>query len=126
HTYVHLDLGLAAADAPEAALLQHAEELGLRIGVHLRDLVEEKRAAIGELEAAEPALGGARERAALVPEQFALDQRFWNGRAVDRHERAVATIGQVVDRARDELFARAALTVDEERCCAGGGQLDPA
>src|SRR6059036_1057136 len=46
HAHVHLDLGLAAADAPEAALLEHAQQLGLGVGVHLRDLVEEQGAAV--------------------------------------------------------------------------------
>ena len=47
---------LAAADALEAPLLEHAQELGLELGLELADLVEEERAAVGELEAAAAAL----------------------------------------------------------------------
>ena len=41
----------AAADALELALLQHAQQLRLRLERQLADLVEEQRAAVGELEA---------------------------------------------------------------------------
>ena len=45
-------IGCAAADGGELALLQHAQQPGLRLGRHVADLVEEQRAAGGLLEAA--------------------------------------------------------------------------
>src|SRR5437879_805966 len=57
---------LGAADAEEGAVLEHAQQLHLRRRGHLPHLVEEDRAAVGQLEAAQPALGGAREGALLV------------------------------------------------------------
>ena len=49
----HVDVQrLGAADAVEAPFLDHAQQLGLRGERHLADLVEEQRAAVGELEAA--------------------------------------------------------------------------
>src|SRR6185436_9666904 len=63
--------GAAAADALESALLEDAQELGLELGLELADLVEEERAAVGELEPAALALAGAGERALLVAEQLA-------------------------------------------------------
>jgi hypothetical protein len=42
--------GVLAADAQELALLEHAQELGLRRDRHLADLVEEDGAAVRELE----------------------------------------------------------------------------
>ena len=84
----HVDrLLVAAAEAAERALLQHAQQLDLRRRRHLGDLVEEQRAAVGELEAALPPLGGAGERALLVAEDLALEQRLGNRRAVDGDER---------------------------------------
>ena len=89
----HVDVLLgAAAEAPERALLQHAQQLDLRRRHHLGDLVEEQRAAVRELEAAQPPLDGAGERALLVAEELALEQRFRDGRAVDRDERLVDAI----------------------------------
>ena len=49
----HVDLdGLGRADAPDLALLQHAQELHLHLGADLADLVEEQRAAVRLLEEA--------------------------------------------------------------------------
>ena len=45
-----------AAEALELVLLQHAQELGLRARAHVADLVEEQRAAVGLLEAADALL----------------------------------------------------------------------
>ena len=49
--HVHLDRPVAA-DALELALLEHPQELRLQVQRQLADLVEEERAAVGELEAA--------------------------------------------------------------------------
>ena len=68
------------------AFLQHAQHLGLRLGAHVADFVEEDRAAVGHLELADLLLGRAGERAALVAEELRLDQLFGNRRAVDLHE----------------------------------------
>ena len=71
----HVDLDrLVAAHALELALLQHAQELDLHLQRQVADLVEEQRAAVGELEAALPPRHGAGERALLVAEQLALEE----------------------------------------------------
>ena len=49
----HADVGLDGAvrtDRPDLALLQDAQQLHLERRAHLADLVEEDRAAVGELE----------------------------------------------------------------------------
>ena len=51
HAHVDLDR-LGAADALELALLQHAQQLDLHVERQVADLVEEQRAAVGQLEAA--------------------------------------------------------------------------
>ena len=50
HAHVN-GLFLPSAEAPERPLLQHAQQLDLRRGHHLGDLVEEQRAAMRQLEA---------------------------------------------------------------------------
>ena len=60
-----------AAEPVDLALLQRAQQLGLQPDVHLADLVEQQRAAIGRLELADAARDGAGERALLVAEQLA-------------------------------------------------------
>ena len=61
--------------AIDLALLQDAQQLGLQRRRQLADLVEEQRAAVGLLERPTLPLGGAGERAALVAEELALEQR---------------------------------------------------
>ncbi len=102
-------------DALELALLQRAQELHLHLDRDLADLVEEERAAVGELEAPRLARHGAGERAALVAEELALDELLRDGRAVDLDERLVLAARVLVQRAGDELLARAALAGDEHR-----------
>src|SRR5690606_2784108 len=73
--YPHVDAPrLMAADALERALLQHSEQLDLHVGAHVPDLVEEQRAAVGELEAADSTRDRPRERALLVTEELALEK----------------------------------------------------
>ena len=87
---------------------------------HVADLVEEERAAVA------PAsnrpllrLGRAGERALLVAEQLALEQVLGDGGAVDRDERAGRARGLgVMDGARHQLLARAALAGDEHAALA--------
>ena len=62
------------SEALDFALLQHAQDLGLRLRAHVADFVEEDRAAVGLLELADLLLGRAGERALLVAEQLRLDQ----------------------------------------------------
>ena len=50
----------AAADRGVFALLQHAQQPGLRLERHVADLVEKQRAALGLLEAADAARGARR------------------------------------------------------------------
>jgi hypothetical protein len=77
----HVDLHrLAAADAFELALLQHAQQLGLEGRRDVADLVEEQRAAVRHLEAALAVAHGAGEGALLVAEEFALQQRSRSAR----------------------------------------------
>ena len=74
----------------ELALLQHPQELHLRAERNLADLVEEDGSPVGQLEAPLLAPDRAGERAALVAEQLALEQRLSEGRTVHPDEGFVA------------------------------------
>src|SRR5262249_37234651 len=56
---------------------------------------------------------GARETALDVSEQFRFEQRFRKSRAIDGNERPRTSCGLLVDEARDDIFADAALAGDE-------------
>ena len=78
----HADVGVnrsAAADANDRLFFEHAQQLGLAGEAHVADLVEEQRAAGGQLELAGPRFVGVGEGALLVAEELAFEQRF--GRA---------------------------------------------
>ena len=60
------------------------------------------------------------ERAFFVSEEFALEERLRDGRAVDRDEIALAS-AEFVERAGDQLLAGSAFALDEH---AGPGRRD--
>ncbi len=71
-------------------------------------------AAVGRLEQARTVVDGARERAARMPEQFALEEGFGDRAAVDGDERASRAGGFVVHQLRDEFLARPAFARDQD------------
>src|SRR5262245_25295508 len=79
--------GFAATHALTRALFQDSQYFGLGGRLHIAHFIQEQSAAVALLELADAPLFGARERASFVPEQFALEQRFRNRRAIDSQER---------------------------------------
>ena len=105
---------LVAADPLERLLLQQPQDLGLERQRHVADLVEEERAAVALLELADPPPLGAGEGTLLVAEQLALQQGLGDGGAVDGQERRLGPGAVLVDGARDQLLAGAALAGDQD------------
>ena len=64
-----------SSETTEFPFLKEAQEPRLRFEREIGDLVEEERRAVGELEDADPGTIGPRERAALVAEELALEER---------------------------------------------------
>ena len=60
-------------DPLELTGLEHTQQLRLEVERHVGDFVQEQRAAVGELEAADAVALGVGERALDVPEQLALE-----------------------------------------------------
>ena len=89
------------ADPLELLLLQHAQQLDLGVERQLAHLVQEQGALVGQLEAPDPALQRAGERALLVAEQLALDHALRDRAAVDLDERPVAARAPLVQRPGD-------------------------
>src|SRR5262249_47671675 len=69
---------------------------------------------IRELETSLPAIRRAGESAFLVTEDLALEQRFGNGRAIDRNKRHLPARAQLVDRLRNQFLAGARLAPDQD------------
>src|SRR6185295_11296167 len=96
-------------------VLQYPQQLHLQGDRQLADFVEKERPAIGFFEESPAITVGVGESSLLVPEQLALQQILGDGAAVDRDERRATPRASAMERARDELLARAALARDEDR-----------
>ena len=107
--------GFAGAERLDLALLQHAQQLGLQAEIHLRDLVEQQRAAVRLHELTDAARLRAREGALLVTEQQRLEHLVGDRGAIDGDERARAALRVRVNEARKHFLAGAALAVQEHR-----------
>ena len=72
--------GLVAADPDEGAILQDLEELGLNCKIEAADLIEEERAVVGLLDAAELGGHGPGKCALFVAEELGFKQGVRDGR----------------------------------------------
>jgi hypothetical protein len=90
----------------------------LQVQGDLAYFVEEDRAAVGKLEAADTIAMRAREGTFDVAEKFALEQLVRNRSAVHFHQRPLATRAARMDDVRDELLADAGFALDQHtrRC----------
>src|SRR5207237_10873007 len=113
-----------AADSLNFLGFDRPQQFSLRIGTEVTHLVEEQRPVMRQLEATDACLGGAGERSTLVPEHLALDQVARDGRAVDANERLSPSRTGVVDRAGDQLFARARFSSDKHSSLNGRHERD--
>ena len=113
-----------AADGGNHALLQNAEKLGLHCEVHVADLVEKQRAAVGLAEAAGPVMRRPGERAAHMAKQLALQQRRRHRGTVDGNQPSCAARAVGVDAARHDFLAGAGFAGDQNGGVRGGADAD--
>ena len=106
-------------------VLDGAKELGLGGERHVTDLVEEKGASTGELEEAGFVSVGSGEGAADVSEEFAFEESFDNGAAVEDDELA-ADPAAAMESGGDEVFACAGRAFEKNGTVVGGDALDHA
>src|SRR5205085_3923042 len=102
-------------DAPEAARLEHVEQLRLELRRQLPDLVEEQRAAIRDLDQAALRLPRVGKGAALVAEELSFQQMRREGGAIDLDKARLRLSARVMERSRNEVLARPALAEQEHR-----------
>ncbi len=104
-----------AAEALEPPLLKDAQDLGLQIELQLADLVEKESPPFRELEPAAVLRVRPGERAPLVTEKLALEERVAQRRAVHRDERLARSGARDVHRAGGDLLARPRFAEQEHR-----------
>ena len=115
---------LATTDLEIAPTLEEAEQRHLHLDRHLRDLVQEQRAAVCAFEKAGLRADRAGEAALLVTEELRFDEQFRDCAAIDRNERPRGAAAALVHRFGNELFARAALSDQEDGRVRGSDALD--
>src|SRR6202034_3399296 len=79
---------LQGAQRAQFLLLNHAQQLDLKLERELSDFVQKGGAAIGELDQTAFVVDSAREGSPHVTEQFALHHRAYERSAIDGHEMA--------------------------------------
>src|SRR5882672_6114543 len=104
---------LGSAETAETPVFDNAQELCLELEWELDNLVEKDGARSGDLEQSTLQRSRIGERARLVAEQLALEERLWNCRAIDRHEGLRRSRAGSMDAARKKLLSRPRLT-DEQ------------
>ena len=95
--------------------VEHAKKLGLHARIQFADLVQKQRPAGRCFKQALLDSVGSAEGALFVAEQLAFNQVFRESGAVHVYERPVFSRRIVVDGARHQLFAHAALSLDQNR-----------
>ena len=118
-THIHLNF-VHAAKVHEFSVLEHAENLALRVQAHGANLVQEKRPAISDFKQAFLGRNSAGECAFYVPEERGFKQVGRHGACINWNEGAVAARRMQVNSFGDELFAGPALTLQQHRGTAGG------
>src|SRR6185503_1868548 len=106
---------------PNLSRLERAQQLWLQQTRQMMYLVQEERTRSRELKQPLLARRRAGERAALVTEQFRLEQCVGYRGAVDRHERLTRRDTGVVNPAREQLFAGSSLANEQHRRSPGTG-----
>jgi hypothetical protein len=121
----HIDGDRAGSShAHDLVRLEDAEELRLDRGRNVVDIVEEDRAATGELEQSRLGVESARIGAALVPEDFALEQFVGNRGERDGDEWTAATGATAVHIVGEEFLADARLSDQQDRAVRSGDRPD--
>ncbi len=118
HADVDVD-GLVIAEAADVAGFEDSKQLGLHREGELADFVQEDGPAVGYFELPGGGGLGAGDGAAAVSEEFAFDQVFGEGAAVDRDHRAVRAEAGLVQGAGDEFFAAAGFAADQDGAFGG-------
>ena len=115
---------LAAADADDRPVFEHAEQFDLHVETHVADFVEEERPALGRFKMADAAGMGAGKAALFMPEKFGFDQFAGDRAAVDRGESLAGADAFVVNGAGDEFLARTRRAAEHHRSVRAGDAAD--
>ena len=109
------------ADGREFPFIKDAQKLDLHGGRQFAQFIEKKRPFVRDGEKALLIPKRARERAAPVSEKLAFKQILRDRAAVDGKKFVVMPLAHIVNRAGNQLFARAGFAVNKDARVGGGG-----
>jgi hypothetical protein len=105
---------LEPTETPNLAVLEHAQELGLKLSRQLAELVQEERAVVRQLEKPGARVRCAGEGASFVSEELAFDQGRSDGPAIEDDVRVVGSRARAMNGVRHDVFAGSRFALDEE------------
>src|SRR5712675_3146788 len=106
--------GTGAAYGLELALLEHTEQLRLKLHWHVSDFIQKQCAAVRQCKSADMRIDRSGKGSALVPEKLAFEKTGRHRRAVHFDEIAAAPRTEFVNRARDNLLAGPGFAGDQD------------
>src|SRR6266478_1188209 len=106
--------GTRASYGLELALLEHTEQLGLKLQRQVSDFIEKQRATIRQCKPADVRSEGASESSPFMSEQLAFEKTCRHSRAVHLDHIPAAARAELVNRSRDDLLAGPGLAGDQD------------
>src|SRR5467141_1239162 len=106
----HVDVDQTAAAEPGVlVVLENVQQLGLQVGAHLRNFIEEDRALVGEFKFSRFRTNGAGESALFESKQFGFEQFAGERGAIELHARLGPTPARYLNYPGDSRRAYAGL-----------------
>src|SRR5581483_368412 len=118
-------LVLLRADAAELPVLQKLQQFGLKGEIKLGNFIEEQRAPVRQFDASRLRSVGAGERALLIAEYFTFQQGPWHDGSVHLHEWAGLPRRHTMHQAGNDVFAGAALALNQDRDVGASHPVQP-
>src|ERR1700720_4019027 len=106
--------GTSAAYGLELALLEHAEQLGLKLQWHVSNFIKKQCAAVRQRKPADMRINRSGKGSAFVPEKLTFEKTGRHRRTVHFDEIPAAARAELVNRARDNLLARPGFAGDQD------------
>ena len=106
--------GPVAAQALKLLLLKSPQQFGLELQRDFANLVEEQRPLMRQFKTSDLLREGSRERALLVTEEFAFEQRVRDRGTIHHDERPLAPPAQLMDAASHQFLASTRFALDED------------
>ena len=112
--------GTVGSEALDLALLQNAQQLGLKVKRHLTDFVKKNGAAVGEFELAYFVCDRTGKGALRMAEEFTFQQSLRDSSAVDGDKWLVASMAGIMDVACKLFLTAAAFSFYQDICVRRG------